>query len=100
MMLLQVPQQVPPKFVRDISQRLALDELHHPVDCARREDAVRHEFEIEVLLPEESIHECEELNNELILSEVVSILEYDGVGRSVVAGEVETEGEEVGFEDG
>lgn len=100
MMRLHVVEQTPAVLVRDIGERLARYELNHAVDRASRKNAVRHELEVEVLLAKEPIHESEELDDELVLSEVVAVLEDDGVVGSIVAEEVEAEGEEVRLEDG
>lgn len=99
MMRLEVVEQAPAVLVRDIRERLALHELNHAVDRASRKNAVRQELEVEVLLAKKPIHEREELDDELVLSKVVAVLEDDGVVGPIVAEEVKAEGEEVRFED-
>jgi len=97
----QVPEQpLRAVLVRDVLERAARHKLDHAVERARREDAVRSQLEVEVFLAQEAVHERKELDDELVLSEVVPVLEDDGERLAAVARqELQPEREEVRLED-
>lgn len=86
-------------FEGDVLQSSRRNELDHPVDGARREHAVRHQLEVEVLFAEEAVHEGEELNDELVLSQIVAVLEDDRVRLSACRQELQSQREQVRLED-
>jgi len=63
----------------DSGQTHARHKLHDSGKGACSENSVRRKFEIEVFLPKKPIHQDDDLNHELILSEIVTRLEDDGV---------------------
>lgn len=88
------------KLARNIGNCSRFDKLDHSIYSTRRQNSVWHQFEIQILVSKQSIHERKELDHQLILTQIVTILDNDGVSRAVIAEELEPQRKEIRFEDG
>ncbi len=78
-----------PVLAHDIGDGLAWNILHHSLLRSSSEHGIRRQLDIEILLPKQPVHKSEKLDDKLILTQVIPILEDDRILRSVGTTEIE-----------
>jgi hypothetical protein len=68
-----------PVLTHDVGDSFAWNKLHHSLLRPSGEYGIRRQLDIEILLPKQPIHKSKKLDDKLILTQVVSVLENDRI---------------------